>query len=506
MFEEIEKTAKALIEMGVGKGDVVTVITVSCVNSVILFYALNRIGAISNYINVLASAEEYEKYCRNAESEYVFVLDLFAEKAVTAIDQIGHGKICVFSLADYMPFPISVMYRLKMRKLKQYNNENVINWKDFFRKAEKNNSLPQFHDCREVSIYAHTSGTTGFPKTVLHTDYAYNAVAKQYSLCFKHDRNEIFLNMIVPFVTYGMLTCMHMPLCLGLTLVLIPKYDANDLSKYIRKYHPKHMLGIPSYFIPMLSDEKMKNMDLSCVDTLGAGGEGFTEKIEKECNKFLHEHNSKANVLMGYGLTEVCSSAITEFNEYTKTGSVGIPLVKNSIRVWNNEQNRECTYDEQGEVQICSPSLMRGYKEEDMNEILQMDEQHNVWLKSQDIGFIDKDGFLHISGRMKRFLILGPNGMAYKVLPKPIEEVIASDLAVEEVCVIAAQNEQGTGAEPKAFIVLKEAEDIDNTIKRLQGKCKEQLPDYMRPFSYVVLDALPKNAVGKTDVKALEEL
>ena len=107
---------------------------------------------------------------------------------------------------------------------------------------------------------------------------------------------------------------------------------------------------------------------------------------------------------------------------------------------------------------------------------------------------------------MKRFLILGPNGMAYKVLPKPIEEVIASDLAVEEVCVIAAQNEQGTGAEPKAFIVLKEAEDIDNTIKRLQGKCKEQLPDYMRPFSYVVLDALPKNAVGKTDVKALEEL
>ena len=137
LFEEIEKTAKALIDLGVGKGDVVTVITVSCVNSVVLFYALNRIGAVSNYINVLASAEEYEKYCRNAESEYVFVLDLFAEKAVTAIDQIGHGKVCVFSLDDYMPFPISVMYGLKMRKLKQYKNENVINWKDFLRKAEK---------------------------------------------------------------------------------------------------------------------------------------------------------------------------------------------------------------------------------------------------------------------------------------------------------------------------------------------------------------------------------
>lgn len=460
------------------------------------------------FISILKNGEA----TKNMKSKYADTYRFFEEKIQEFLNEYPSyfaflpNRVCVFSLADYMPFPISVMYGLKMRKLKQYKNANVINWKDFLRKAEKNNSLPQIHDCREVSIYAHTSGTTGFPKTVLHTDYAYNAVAKQYNLCFKHDRNEIFLNMIVPFVTYGMLTCMHMPLCLGLTVVLIPKYDASELSKYIRKYHPKHMLGIPSYFIPMLSDEKMKNMDLSCIDTLGAGGEGFTEKIEKECNKFLHEHNSKANVLMGYGLTEVCSSAITEFNEYTKTGSVGIPLVKNSIRVWNNEQNRECTYDEQGEVQICSPSLMRGYKEEDMNEILQMDEQHNVWLKSQDIGFIDKDGFLHISGRMKRFLILGPNGMAYKVLPKPIEEVIASDMAVEEVCVIATQNEQGTGAEPKAFIVLKEAEDIDNTLKRLKEKCKEQLPDYMRLFSYVILDALPKNAVGKTDVKALEEL
>ena len=506
LFEEIEKTAKALIGFGVGKGDVVTVITVSCVNSVILFYALNRIGAISNYINVLASAEEYEKYCRNAESKYVFVLDLFAEKAVTAIEKIGHGKVCIFSLADYMPFPMSVMYGLKMQRVKQYKNANVTKWKEFLKKSEGNISLPQFHCCREVSIYAHTSGTTGFPKTVLHTDYAYNAVAKQYSLCFEHERNEIFLNMIVPFVTYGMLTCMHMPLCMGLTLVLIPKYDASELAKYIRKYHPKHMSGIPSYFIPMLSDEKMKNMDLSCIVTLAAGGEGFTEKIEEECNKFLREHNSNANVLMGYGLTEVCSSAITEFNEYTKIGSVGIPLVKNSIRVWNNEQHRECTYDEQGEVQICSPSLMRGYKEEDMNEILQMDEQHNVWLKSRDVGFIDKDGFLHISGRMKRFLLLSPNGMAYKVLPKPIEEVIASDSAVEEVCVIAAQNNQGTGAEPKAFIVLKEAGDIDNIVKRLKEKCKEQLPDYMRPFSYVVLDAMPKNAVGKTDTKVLEDM
>ena len=504
LFEEIEKTAKALIAMGIKEGDVVTVITVSCVNSVVLLYALNRIGAISNYINVLASADEYEKYFRDADSKYIFTLDLFAEKAMAAVDKRGYGQICVFSISDYMPFPLSFLYRLKMKK--SYTHKAVIMWKDFMKKRKASISLPSFHDCRNVSIYAHTSGTTGFPKTVMHTDYAYNAVAKQYNLCFKHDRSEIFFNMIVPFVTYGMLTCMHMPLCLGLTLVLIPKYDEAELEKYIRKYRPSHMLGIPSYFIPMLSDEKMKNIDLSCVKTLGAGGEGFTEKIERECDEFLLEHHSKAKVLMGYGLTEVCSSAITEFNEHAKVGSVGIPLVKNSVRIWNNEQNRECTYEEQGEIQIYSPSLMKGYKGDENTNVLQEDESGKMWLKSGDIGSIDPDGFVYISGRMKRFLIIGPKGLAYKVLPKPIEEVIAKDPDIEEVCVTAACNESGNATEPKAFIVLKTSEVEKQVIQRLKQRCKAELPDYMRPFRYEVLKQMPKNAVGKTDVKALEKM
>lgn len=503
LFEEIEKTAKVLIAMGIKEGDVVTVITVSCVNSVVLFYALNRIGAISNYINVLASADEYEKYFRDADCKYIFTLDLFAEKAISAVDRMGYGQICVFSISDYMPFPISFLYGLK--KKKSHTRKSVIMWKDFMKKCEASISLPPFHDCKNVSIYAHTSGTTGFPKTVMHTDYAYNAVAKQYNLCFAHDRNEVFLNMMVPFVTYGMLTCMHMPLCLGFTLVLIPQYDATELGKYICKYRPNYMMGIPSYFIPMLSDKKMKNIDLSCVIALGAGGEGFTEKTELECNEFLQEHHSKAKVLMGYGLTEVCSSAIVEFNEHTKIGSVGIPLVKNSVRVWNNEQNKECTYDEQGEIQIYSPSLMKGYKGGTDKDILMEDETGKIWLKSGDIGSVDQDGFVYISGRMKRFLLIGQKGLVYKVLPKTIEEVIAKDPSVEETCVTAAWNESGNASEIKAFIVLKTAEVEKQVIQRLEQRCKE-LPEYMRPFTYVVLKQMPKNAVGKTDVGALEKM
>lgn len=506
LFAEIEQAARALLEFGVTAGKVVTVITTSCVNSIVLFYAINRIGAISNYINVLASAEEFEKYFSEAESEYIFSLDLFAYKALEAIKNIGRGKLCVFSLKNYMPFVASNIYSLKYGKKKFEHGGNITFWKDFMSKGECDVKLPAFHDCRTVSIYAHTTGTTGFPKTVLHTDFAYNAVVSQYETSFPHERGEIFLNIIVPFVTYGMLTCMHMPLCLGLTLVVIPKYDAADLAGYIHKYHPNHLAGIPSYFVPMLTDKKMKEIDLSCIHTLAAGGEGFTEKIERSCNDFLAEHGSATKVMMGYGLTEACSSVISGLNEHNKVGSVGVPLVKNNVRVWDNELNRECTYDEEGEVQLYSPSLMVGYKDHqnEQRNMLVHDADGTVWIKTGDIGKIDKDGFLYIVGRMKRFLLVGPNGLAYKILPKPIEEVIAEDKAVAEVCVVSAHNDNGTGAEPKAFVVLNEGEATVEAEERLRQLCTEKLPDYMRPFAYEFLEAMPKNAVGKIDIRKLE--
>ena len=218
-------------------------------------------------------------------------------------------------------------------------------------------------DGGNVSIWAHTGGTTGFSKTVLLTDKAYNAVAMQYKMSMAHRRGEVFLNIIVPFVVYGMLTCMHMPLCLGLTVAVIPKFEAADWSKYLRKYHPNHIAGIPSYFSPMLQDEELQNADLSGILTLAAGEDGLNEKLEKELNAFLKQHCSNAHLIKGYGMTEICSSSVTAFGDYSKIGSVGIPLVKNNIQVVDCETKCECCYNQVGEILLSSPSLMVCYKD-----------------------------------------------------------------------------------------------------------------------------------------------
>lgn len=319
LFEQIDRASRAFRVMGIKPGDVCTVVTLSCVNSVIIFYALNKIGVVSNYVNVISSEDEMRAYFREADSGYVVTMDLFADKVMKACG--SNDQIVVFSLSDYMPSKIRGMAKMKFFKFRNTirKDRRIIFWKKFLAKAIKSTDNTVYGRAHgTASIWGHTSGTTGFPKTVLLTDKAYNTIVMQYMKSMKYERGEVFLNIIVPFVVYGMLTCMHMPLCLGLEVVLIPKFEATEWNHYFKKYMPNHIAGIPSYFNPMLTDQKLRNVDLSNLITIAAGGDGLNERLENEINGFLSAHNSKTVLIKGYGMTGVCASAVTNFNNNTR--------------------------------------------------------------------------------------------------------------------------------------------------------------------------------------------
>ncbi len=509
LFENIDKAARAFVGIGMKQGDVCTVVTPSCVNSIVIFYALNKIGAISNYINIIASETEFQTYFSEARSEYVVTVDLFLEKTIQASKKVGVDKIITFSVSDYMPMMLKMGYKIrtKISNKENISNGKVIAWKDFLKRADSVKNINTSHDCNSTSIWGHTGGTTGVPKTVLLTDKAYNTVAMQYMKSMSYQRGQVFLNIIVPFVVYGMLTCMHMPLCLGLTVAIVPKFEAADWFQYFKKYRPMHIVGIPSYFSPMLEDRKLQSIDLSFIQTFAAGGDGLSEQLELNINKFLSDHGSRAKLLTGYGMTEVCSSAVTAFDNHLKIGSVGIPLVKNNIRIYDNDKKCECKYGETGEVLLSSPSLMIGYKdnEKETNELIMIETDGTKWVHTEDLGYVDEDGFLFLLGRMKRVMFVGPEGLAYKVFPKKIEDVIMQSPEVAEVCVVSGHD--GKGFSPKAYVVLKNGitDSADDVTAKLTQLCLQKLPDYLRPYSYEYLAELPKTVVGKIDYKVLEK-
>lgn len=508
LFENIDKAARAFIGIGMKQGDVCTVISPSCVNSIVVFYALNKIGAISNYINIIESEAGFKTYFLEAKSNYIVTVDLFLGKTLQASEKIGVNKIITFSVSEYMPVMMKTGYKIKTKSFsKKVSCDKIIDWKDFMDRANSVKDINTFTDSDSISIWGHTGGTTGVPKTVLLTNKAYNTVAMQYMKSMTYRRGQVFLNIIVPFVVYGMLTCMHMPLCLGLTVAIVPKFEAGDWFQYLKKYRPAHISGIPSYFSPMLEDKKLESIDLSFIRTFAVGGDGLTERLELDINKFLFDHGSQAKLLKGYGMTEVCSSALTEFDNYSKIGSVGIPLFKNNIRIYDNEKKCECKYGETGEVLLSSYSLMVGYKdnEKETDKLIMTDSDGTKWVHTEDLGYVDEDGFLFLLGRMKRFMFVGPEGLAYKVFPKEIEDVIMLSPEVAEVCVVSVND--GNGFLPKAYVVLKNKHTISTKIitRKLTEICIQELPDYMRPYRYEYIAEMPKTAIGKIDYKALEQ-
>jgi len=285
MFTEIDNVAKALISLGVKPGDTVLVITVSCVQSVLCFYALNKIGVVSNFINVLSSEEDIKKYIEEGKSKIVITLDLFGNKVCNATKDTSTEKVVFFSLSTYMPKVTAFFYNLKTKSLDKsfMSDERFMSWEVFLNSAKDTEIENIENECPDdIFFYGHTGGTTGFPKTVLLTNKSFNLVAWQYVHQLQKESGDVFLNVIVPFVTYGAVVNTHMPLCCGMETVLIPKFDAGKWAHYMKKYKPSHIIAIPAYISPLTEDKKMKGMDLSFLKTIGMGGEGMNIPLEQK--------------------------------------------------------------------------------------------------------------------------------------------------------------------------------------------------------------------------------
>ncbi len=507
LFSRIDEVAAAFTGIGVKQGDVVTVISISSVPSVLCLYALNKIGAIINYLNVLASEEEMNRFISEGKSSVVVCLDLFAEKTYRAIrQQLKNIKLITFSLADDMPIIKKIVFRQKTKDVIRFTKgtERMISWNEFIKRGKSIDKTFQ-KDASAPCYLAHTGGTTGTPKGVLLNDLAFNAVVQTYILSVPHERRDVFLSIMIPYVVYGTLINIHMPLCLGLEVVIIPKFDPINWATYIRKYHVNHCCAIPAYIAPMLEDQKLYNMDLSSLKTVGMGGEGMNIPLEKNLNEFFEQHHSSARVLMGYGMTETCATAAVAFKHARKEGSVGIPLPKNIITVFDSETNKECRYYEKGEICVQCASQMLGYLNlKDGSNIFCKHADGSTWIHTGDIGYIDEDGFLFVEGRMKRVIMTVIHGAVYKVFPSTVEQIINQHSEVKESCVVRWK--KGTDYLLKAFLVKAQYEKDDRIIQELKTMCAQKLAENAQPAKYEIIGEMPRTSAGKIDYRALEAL
>ena len=518
-IDMIDETSRRLYNLGIIEGEVVTVMSIANPELEILFYALNKLGAVINLIDVRSDYKQIKKYLMEVKSSTVVVMDNFLPEFDKCMEDEDIDNIVenVITLSPYnsVLFPFNVLAEKKSRK----EDSNLYSKIDEIKKKNKYmtwDDLMSVHKYRYpryprykknmVAALVHTGGTTGVPKTVKLSNENFNAMAIQYkSLNANYNKGDTFLNGIVPFVAYGIVVTIHMPMCLGMTNIIAPILSPKEFTEFMIKYKPNHTITVPTYVEHFVHDRKADSMNWKCLKNLGIGGDYFSEQSEIYVNEFLKNHGSSSIAEKGYGMTENSSTAGVCLVGVNKTNSLGIPLPLNTYGIFERGTDKELKYGEEGEICITGPTEMIGYldNEEEESKVIKIHSDGKKWIHSEDVGIIDEDGFLFFKGRYKRLI---PHG-GFKLYPSYIEGVIMKHPDIDNCCVISIPDKV-YGASPEAHVVIKK--DSVSELKKLKEEliklCQDKLPSYSQPEDFIFEEDLPLTSVGKVDYKKVEKM
>ena len=510
LHHEVLRCAAALKEFGAGRGDRITVCLPNIPQAVIVFYAILYIGAEANMIHPLSSGNEIEFYINESKSKILFMFDAFFGKT-EGIRCPSLQKIVFAGAADLLPFYLRAGFRLTQgRKIKKpQETVSVYSWKTFLGKYKTAELRDDFGasglKCTDTAVILYSGGTSGVQKGILLSHLNFNALAEQTAANGTESilPGDTMLAVLPMFHGFGLGVCIHTAIAKGVTVILVPRFDADSFAELLRKKKPSFIAGVPTLYEALLRNDRLRGVDFSGVKGVFSGGDTLPPDVKLRFDAALKERGASVTLREGFGLTEcVTASALTPVSEYRR-GSVGIPYSDTFYMIAEPGKTTELAPGTDGEICISGPTVMNGYLDnpEETARVLQIHEDGRLWLHTGDLGSMDEDGFIYFKSRIKRMVKCS----GYSVYPSQVEEIINSHEAVAISCVIGVPDDYKMNR-LKAFIVLKdgiaETQDVKDSIRRY---CMERIARYAVPKDFVFRKSLPLTKVGKVAYTVLEQ-
>ena len=500
----IKKTASSLIELGVKEGDRVTICMPNTPTAIIMFYAINMVGATANMIHPLSSKNEIEFYLNESNSKYILVIDLVYDKLKEIIANTKVQKVIVSSVSDDMSrFKHAMYWFFSGRKNKIVKDEKAIFYNEFIKLGVYDKDLKAVkRGMDDEAVILYSGGTSGEPKGIILTNRNFNALAMQcHIVCDPAKAGDSILAILPIFHGFGLGVSIHTSLYAGVKVILVPDFSPKKFGSLLKKYNPSLITGVPTLFEALLKTKLGKN-DLSNLYCVISGGDVLLPEFKKEVDKFLYEHGSKAKVRCGYGLTESTGACCLNPREEMRDNSIGIPMPDTDFKIVEVGTAKELDYGEDGEIIISGPTVMKEYlnNKKETNQVL-FEDKGKIWLRTGDIGCMDKDGFVYFKQRLKRIIV----SSGYNIYPSYVERIILSHPMVD-ACVVIGIDHPYKKQVAKAYIVLKkDIKDTGNVRRQIKKYCEENLVRYSWPYEYEYRDSLPTTLVGKVAYRELEK-
>jgi acyl-CoA synthetase (AMP-forming)/AMP-acid ligase II len=454
------------------------------------------VAGIANPINPLLEPEQIGSILRETGASVVVTLRPFpktdvAEKTAEAVKLApGVHTVLEVDLLRYITPPKSWIIPLIRPKLKIGNQAKYLN---FNAELAKQPTTLAFEDPQEdrVACYFHTGGTTGMPKVAQHTyqGLVYNGWLG-HRLLF--DEND---NIMCPLPLFHVFAC-HVILMAAVhsgAHVVFPTPQGyrgegvfDNFWKLVERWKISFIITVPTAISAKM--QRPIDADVSTVKTAFSGSAPLPLELFRR-----FEEATGVTLVEGYGLTEAtCLVSVNPTDGQKKVGSIGIPLPYSKVRIikGTNDGPVDAGVDEIGEICVSNPGVYAGhtYTEADKNKDLYYDEKY---LRTGDLGRVDSDGYLWITGRAKDLIIRG----GHNIDPAEIEEALLGHDAVAFAGAIG-QPDAHAGEVPCAFVELVSGASV--TEEELLAFCKEKVHERAaQPKHMTIMDELPKTAVGK---------
>ncbi len=485
----IDRAARGLISLGVGKGVKVGLMLPNCPYFVISYFAVLKAGGTVVNFNPLYAPREIARQINDAGCKVMVTLNLKAmyPKVADRLEDTCLEKVVVCGMGRALRLREAALFAVMRRSAiaKMPNDDRHLRFEKLT--ANDGDYEPAVIDpLTDVALLQYTGGTTGLPKGAMltHANLYTNTIQTAMLARSKGDRQDKVLAVLPFFHVFGMTGVMSAGLHKGAELVLLPRFKVGEVLKVINKHKPNWFMGVPTMYSAINGQKDLDKYDLSSLDYCISGGAALHKDIHA---KF--EAKTGCKLVEGYGLTEaapVC--AINPFDGEIKVGSVGMPVPGTNIEITDlDDPDRVVPIGTHGEICITGPQVMAGYLAHEEETATTM---RGGRLHTGDVGYIDEDGYLFIIDRIKDLIITG----GFNVYPRMVEEAVMLHPDVAEVAACGVPDKH-RGEVVKAFIVLHEGASL--TGGGLRQFLKDKLAPFEMPRRVEFRDSLPKTFIGK---------
>ncbi|SNX66555.1 acyl-CoA synthetase (AMP-forming)/AMP-acid ligase II [Streptomyces sp. TLI_55] len=449
LLRRVQAATRHLQDLGIGPGDVVALKLTNRVEFVLLLFAAWRLGATITPVNPSMTDVEVARQLKDSRARLLVSED--GEAAVadgTDVLAVGELRDDAAAEPDEAPLP----------------------------------------DPSALALLIYTSGTTGVPKGVMLDHANIDAMADMGRQALEVGPADRCLLILPLFHVNGIVVSTLVPLLAGASVTIADRFNPQTFFEVVERERPTFFSAVPTIYSMLAALPDQVRPDTS---SLRFGVCGAAPASAELLTRFEARYGFP--LVEGYGLSEgTCGSTINPVAGPRRAGTVGLPFPGQEIRIVDADGS-EVPPGGDGEVVVRGPNVMRGYlgRPEETAKVIV-----DGWLHTGDVGRLDADGYLTLVGRSKDMIIRGGEN----IYPKEIEDVLVGDPSVLEAAVIGVPDEKW-GEVVVAYVQPRPGSTVDPSA--LQSRCARSLTGFKRPTAFFVVDAIPKNPVGKIDKVSL---